>query len=187
MEKRIVEFKTFERIDAGIKNAYIFEPLFEEKIKPPKLPSKTPISIPEGVEIPVISKDELSSLPNGMVVICPSKPSGVDFLTKYNAWGFVRVKQNPQYFALYVTHPQSRILYFGEVEDIIYPSDPKSPLTKEQALQYKDIETKKLVVLKPNSLKKLKEGIPRGKWWSQGLYYTTLEKLITAKVTDDLR
>lgn len=34
-DKRVVEFKVFERVDAGIKNAFLFEPI-EEKLKPPE-------------------------------------------------------------------------------------------------------------------------------------------------------
>ena len=56
-----------------------------------------------------ISRGELSSYPPGEVIICPSKPEGVEFLKKYNAWGFINMssKKKPQYFALYVGSPES--------------------------------------------------------------------------------
>lgn len=34
-EKLISEFRVYERVDAGIKNAFLIEPLFEEEAKPP--------------------------------------------------------------------------------------------------------------------------------------------------------
>lgn len=151
-------------------------------------PVASPVSVSNVSEVPIILKDELSSLPKGLVVICPSKPSGINFLITHNAWGFVRIRQIPEYFALYVASPQSRILFFGEVQDIVYPKDPKSPLTKEQRLQYEESRKgKKLIILKPNSLKKLKEGIPKGTRWVQGLFYVPLDQFIEARTLDDLR
>jgi len=44
--------------------------------------------------------------------------SGVEFLKKYNAWGFVTINKRVPYFALYVGKPESSVLYFGEVESI---------------------------------------------------------------------
>jgi len=34
-DKRVVEFKVFERVDAGIKNAFLFEPITEKPPPPP--------------------------------------------------------------------------------------------------------------------------------------------------------
>ena len=44
-DKRIVEFKVFERVDAGIKNAFLFEPIVEKK------PSIEGVGAGEGVRI----------------------------------------------------------------------------------------------------------------------------------------
>jgi len=184
IEKRIVEFKIFERIDAGIKNAYLFEPLYKPMVK--KAP-EIPITIPK--EFPVISREELASLKEGKVVICPSKPEGVNFLLQYNAWGFVRIRREPEYFALYVSRPESRISFFGEVKEILYPKDPGSPITEEEARRYKEFkEGKKVIVLKPESLRRLDKGIPKGtlKKVLQGLKYVTLSQFISAKTLDDL-
>ncbi|HDQ05718.1 MAG TPA: hypothetical protein ENN36_03215, partial [Candidatus Bathyarchaeota archaeon] len=137
--------------------------------------------------IPVISRSQLRPLRDGRVVVCTSKLNGVKFLLKYNAWGFVRIQREPTYFALYVSRPLSRISYFGEVKNIVYPEDFDSPITKEQASQYEKFkEGKKIIVLKPKSLKRLKEGIPKGplKKLPQGMRYTTFTKFVNARTTD---
>jgi len=54
IEKYIVEFRIFERVDAGIKNAYLFEPLYKGKIeKAPPIEEKIPI-IPTGERIEIV-------------------------------------------------------------------------------------------------------------------------------------
>ena len=139
--------------------------------------------------IPVISKNELGPLREGRVVICTSKPRGVKFLLRYNAWGFIRIQKEPDYFALYVSRPLSRVSYFGEVKKIVYPKDSDSPIKAEQVSRYESFgEGKKIIVLKPKSLRRLKEGIPKGplKKLPQGIRYTTLTQFVNARTTDDL-
>ena len=139
--------------------------------------------------IPVVSKSKLAPSREGRVVICTSKPKGVRFLLKYNAWGFVRIQKDPYYFALYVSRPLSRVAYFGEVEKIVYPKDFDSPISAEEASRYENFgEGKKVIILKPQSLRRLKEGIPKGplRKLPQGIRYTTFRQLVDAKTTDDL-
>jgi hypothetical protein len=185
VEPIVVEFKTYIREDAEAVHAHLFEPFYKPEVK--EVP-KVHIEVPK--EIPAISREELASLKDGMVVICPSKPEGVNFLLQHNAWGFVRIRRKPEYFALYLSHPESEILFFGEVEEILYPKDPGSPLTEEEARRYKHFkEGKKIIVLKPESLGKLDKGIPKGtskKGGLQGLKYVTLNQFINAKTMDDL-
>jgi len=181
-EPIIVEFKTFVREDAENVHAHLFEPLYtpEYKIKKPEIIQK---------EVPLISIEELKSLGEGTVIICPSKLEGINFLLKYNAWGFIRIKKKPDYLALYVSKPESKILYFGEVEDIVTPEDPSSPISIEEAHQYKTFEEgKKVVVLKHDSLRKLEKEIPKGvkKGKMQGIRFVTLTQFINAETTDDL-
>jgi len=138
-----------------------------------------------------IMREELKSLKEGTVLLAPSRPEGIDFLSKYNAWGFVRIREtrSPQYFALYISSPESRIMFFGEIKEIVTVGDPRSPISTEKTRQYgMRIEGKKIVVLKPNSLKKLKKGIQRGvkKGKMQGIRYVTLNQFIRAKTIDDL-
>lgn len=194
VDKQIVEFQIFERMDVGIRNAYLFEPLYEikgiEREVPKRGTSKEQIE-----EIPrirplvlSITKSELKTLREGIVLIAPSKPDGVDFLIEYNAWGFIRIKRKPDYFALYVSSPESKISYFGEVEDIVIPGASNSPISKEEARKYETFkEGKKVVVLKPNSLKKLEKGIPMGvrRGKLQGIKFVTLTQFINAETIDD--
>jgi len=180
---QIVEFKTFVREDAPNVHAHLFEPLFKPEVKKIEAPEVKP------KEPPTISREELSTLKDGVVVICPSKPDGVNFLLQHKAWGFVRIRKRPQYFALYISYPESRVSYFGEVKEVLEPKDPESPMSEEEARNYKEFkEGKKIIFLKPDSLKKLDRGIPKGtlKGRLQGLKYTTLSKLTTARTLDDI-
>jgi hypothetical protein len=185
VEPIVVEFKTYIREDAEAVHAHLFEPFYKPEVK--EVP-KVHIEVPK--EIPAISREELASMKAGMVVICPSKPEGVNFLLQHNAWGFVRIRRKPEYFALYISHPESKILFFGEVEDVLYPQDPESPLTEEEARSYKEFKQgKKIIVLKLGSLRKLDKGIPKGtakRGRLQGLKYAILSKFTNAKTLDNL-
>jgi len=182
----IVEFKTFVRENAPSVHAHLFEPLYKPEVRKPEVPE----SQVKPIEPLIISREELSTLKDGMVVICPSKPDGVNFLLRHEAWGFVRIRKRPQYFALYISHPESRVSYFGEVKEVLEPKDPESPISEEEARNYKEFkEGKKIIVLKPESLKKLDKGIPKGtlkRGRLQGLKYTTLGKFTNARTLDDL-
>ena len=184
VEPIIVEFKTYIREDAETVHAHLFEPLYKPEVKKvPKVPAEV------SKELPIISREKLALLKEGKVVICPSKPDGVKFLLRYNAWGFIRIRRKPEYFALYVSHPESRVSFFGEVKEILYPKDPSSPITEEEAQRYKEFkEGKKIIVLKPESLRKLDKGIPKGtlKKIPQGITYVTLSQFINAKTMDDI-
>lgn len=194
LETKVVEFKTFEREDVGLGvRAHLFEPLFklERRITPARPPTRLPPGkiLPITREVPEISREELRSLEDGEVVICPSKPQNIGFLVRHNAWGYVYISRRPKYFALYVAYPESRISFFGEVRRVISPRDPDSPVSEEEARRggfYK--EGKKIIDLKPGSLRRLKEGISigskRGKA-PQGLRYVTLREFIDAQTLDD--
>jgi hypothetical protein len=131
IKTNIRAFKTFVREGIGLGvHAHLFRPLYKPEIK-----KVVEISEVKG-ELPVVSKKELASLKDGMVVICPSKPDGVNFLLRYKAWGFVRIRKKPEYFALYIAHPESEVSYFGQVKKILYPKDPNSPLTEDEASRY---------------------------------------------------
>ena len=139
---------------------------------------------PTLLQISPTPRRALSSLTEGEVVICPSKPEGVNFLKEHQAWGFVRVNRNPKYFALYVSRPEGVVKYFGEVERIVEAK--KSRVSKPE--EYETYEEGKMVIeLKAGSLKELSDPITRGARWgfTQGLWYTTLSKLIKAKTLDD--
>jgi len=123
------------------------------------------------------------------VALYPSHPDGVEFLTKYNAWGFIRINQTPRYFALYVSQPFSEIQYIGEVEDVIDPAIQESPAVGTQHPSYE--AGKRVVTLKQGRLWKLAEPITygppaRGKA-PQGLQYHPMSKLANAVTLDDLK
>jgi predicted type IV restriction endonuclease len=148
---------------------------------------------PEGPfekEVRLINREELTAKPPGDVVLCPSKVEGVEFLKKYNAWGFVQMsKIHVPYFALYVGKPESSVLYFGEIESITQPLKSKEDLVK---IQEKDTATfeigKRVIHLKQGTLVKFKNPLPleNKQLAPRGLRYTTLEKLIRANHTGEL-
>jgi len=138
-----------------------------------------------------ISRKELSQKPSGDVILCPSKVEGVDFLKKYNAWGFINLneRRKPRYFALYVGKPESSLQYFGEIDKITNPIKSRQEIGM---IQDQDMNTyeqgKRVVFLKPNSLVKFVDPIPLSDRHKaiRGIKYTILEKIITAKRVEDL-
>lgn len=141
-------------------------------------------------ELQLVTRDLLGATPSGRVVICPSKIGGVEFLKKYNAWGFVNMREeNIPYFALYVGSPESSVLYFGEIESITKPLKSKEDLVK---IQETDIETfepgKRVIHLKLGTLVKFADPIPlkNNRFVPKARLYTTLEKLVQANCVEDL-
>ena len=170
----------------------LIEDIVETRVKEEAIETPTRVKAYEGrteEDLPVSTLEELNTLKSGEVVICPSKLEGKAFLLKYNAWGFVHIGRKPEYFALYLAAPESKISLFGEVKAIIDPSDEESPV----ADIYKEFETykegKKLILLKPGSLRRLKTGIRLGSERGKVPYsrrYVPLDEFVNAKTLDDL-
>lgn len=142
-------------------------------------------------EAPRKKREELSEKEPGEVLICPSRPEGVAFLKKYNAWGFVRISSArvPRYLALYVGKPESSVLYFGDIESITQPLQSKQALQKIKEEDLETFETGKRVIhLELGSLVRFKDPIPLKDRRNapRGLRYTTLRKLIQADYVGDL-
>lgn len=145
----------------------------------------------EAGKLPEITRAELKALPDGEVIVCPSLVSGVSFLLKYNAWGFIYVGREPKYLALYVSAPYSSILYFGEVLRI----ESEKGESKFKEISEQDMENytegKQLIVLKPGSLRRLSEPIQRSKredaFYFRSIAYYPLKKFTDANSIDDLR
>jgi len=116
---------------------------------------------------------------NAVVAVYPSRPDGVKFLLKNNAWGYVRKPSKKiDYIALYVTKPQQSIVYYGKVRRII-------PQEEHPTLARQDRKGKCIIELE--RVEKLKEPIALGEGdVIQGMRYTSLGKLLTAKTTKDL-
>ena len=157
--------------------------LFEKQVE--TVPKHTPVK-----EVPLITKKELATKSPGEVVLFPSRIEGVEFLKKYNAWGFVTMsRRHVPYFALYVGKPESSVLYFGEIESITQPLQSKEDLVKIQEKDAKTFEAGKRVIhLKPGTLVKFEDPISLKNKRSapRGLRYTTLEKLIQANNFEEL-
>ncbi|MEM3906043.1 MAG: hypothetical protein QXZ17_04120 [Nitrososphaerota archaeon] len=133
-----------------------------------------------------ITRKNLSTLPDGDVIICPSKANGVDFLKQYNAWGFIRISKKPRYFTLYVGRPYSELQFFAEVEAIVDAKDPSSPVKNPEDFETYE-EGKKIIILKKDSLKKFADPLKlEAAFPPVSIRYTKLSKLLSAKSLDDL-
>jgi len=153
----------------------------KEYIQIPPTPSTT--------EYQETRRSQLTAYPQGVVLVSPSKPEGVEFLRKYNAWGFIRVLRKPRYFALYVGRPESKLLYFAEIDRI---TDPIGAREEISTIQDQDMDTfekgKQVIWLKPNTLRKFTDPIPLidKRKGPRGPRYTTIEKIVNAKRFSDL-
>lgn len=137
-------------------------------------------------EFPVVHRKELGKLEDGEVIICPSRPPGVDFLRRFNAWGFIRVARQPRYLALYVSRPHSELQYLGEIDSYLDPRDPTSPVRDPDKYDTFE-EGKKLVMLRKDSVKKLADPLKlKSAFPPVGPRYTTLSRIISARLLDDI-
>ncbi|ELY62233.1 type I restriction enzyme HsdR N-terminal domain-containing protein [Natronolimnohabitans innermongolicus] len=149
----------------------------------PESTSKSDIN--EGGDLPVTALSDIEGDDNSHTAVYASDESGVEFLQKYKAWGFISIASEPEYFLLYITRPQQQIRYLGMVEDIVdadhFVSTKEVPKDK---YQYGDGKK----VVKFSELYELEDPIPLGEssHRMQGLLYTTLGEAKTAKSTDDL-
>jgi len=126
-------------------------------------------------------------MPDGELILCPAKPSGIEFLTTNNAWGFIRLKRTPKYLALYVGRPNSAIEFVGEVEKVVEAGSAECPIKSDDP----NYEVgKKLVLLKKDRLwalaKPIALGVPMPGKAPQGLRFLQLSKLAKAQTLDDL-
>lgn len=164
--------------------------LSEQVIELFRKQSETATTETPRMDVQQISRRRLAMKTPGKVVICPSRISGVDFLKKYNAWGFVKMREEDiPYFALYVGRPESSILYFGEIESITEPLKSKEDIVK---IQETDMETfepgTRVIRLKPGTLVKFADPVPLKNKRSvpKGRLYTTLKKLTQADNIESL-
>ena len=139
-------------------------------------------------EIQLMARKQLRIKSPGKVVICPSRSEGVEFLKKYNAWGFVNMREEDiPYFALYVGRPESSIVYFGEIESITKPLKSKDELGKIRDVEKFDVG-KRVIHLKPGTLVRLLDPIPpkSRRFVPKARFYATLEKFTQASYVEDL-
>jgi len=175
----------FDDVNVG-KLVEIIDTIMEEK----EVASETPQlgggkgERPPSIEVPVVSRASLSDLEEGDVVVCPSKPSGADFLRRYQAWpARIGSERKPRYFALYISNPVRAIKYFGEVEDVVEANG----FQVENPEDKKYLAGKRMIQLKRGSLRELGDPIKRGtRHVPQGIWYTPLSKFLHANTLDDL-
>jgi hypothetical protein len=141
--------------------------------------------------VQVKPRTSLSEHTAGDVVIYPSRIEGVDFLKKYNAWGFVKISptRTPKYLALYVGRPESSLLYFGEIDTITQPLHSKDDIQKIQQVDMSTFQVGRRVIhLKPQTLIRFADPIPLGekRLAPRSLRYTTLQKILHAQTIEDL-
>ena len=111
------------------------------------------------------------------VAVFPSRPDGIEFLLENTAWGYVHMNRDVDYIAIYVTEPEQTIKYFGKVKKVI-PQEEHERLAKAKH-EGKQIILLEWVVPLTNPVK-LKGATLRS------LRYTSLQKLLKAKTTEDL-
>jgi predicted type IV restriction endonuclease len=163
--------------------------LFEEKVEvPPSYPTRVERLISE---VQSVYRKDLSKKADGEVVLCPSRVEGIDFLKKYNAWGFINISKyrRPDYFALYVGRPESSVLYFSEIESITKPLESKEELIKILEEDMGTFETGKRVIhLKKDTLVAFKDPLPlkNKRMAPRALRYMTLKKLIQTNYVEEL-
>ncbi len=137
----------------------------------------------------LIDRSGLAELPDGLVVICPGKRAGVDWLKRNNSWAYKRIGRDPRYFALYVSEDVREIRYFGQVKGVVDPSHPDSP-TRDTYREDKFYKPgKKVILLEPGSLVELEPPIPLGDDANkapQNLRYCQLSQLRSAQTLDDI-
>lgn len=150
---------------------------------------KDNLSGPEVELQPPLARANLASLPDGLVVICPGRRDGVEWMKRYNAWGYKRIGRAPEYFALYVSEGVREIRYLAQIKAIVDPSHPDSPVRGryEEEGFYKP--GKKVIVFEEGSLTKLDPPIPIGSDTGkapQNLRYCSLNDFRMARTLDDI-
>ena len=148
------------------------------------------VSLGQGVKmVPKVSRKELTSMRDDLVIICPSDSTGPSWLKRYYAWRSVKISRKPIYFALYVGWPQSKVLYFGEIETLVDVGDKAITKTYGQPPANPSDYGKKAIILKPGSLKELTDPIDivRGKGSGiMGPRYSSLINFVNAHTIEDL-
>ena len=136
---------------------------------------------------------------NPLVIICPSYDLaqgefGVNFLKKYYLWMSVRIADYMipiiKYFALYVTQPEAKVLYFAEVLQIVSATDPEFRRIHGLPESGPEDRGKKAIELRGYTLVKLSDPIssaPGKGGGIQGVTYSTIDNFIKAKTVRDLR
>lgn len=135
-----------------------------------------------------ISRADIEGPPEAKVAIFPTRRSGIEFLEQNNAWGFVRVGQDPDYAAFYVAADPKEIQYFASIKEIV----PAEAATLARGADtYDGGEARydpgdQVVVFEPGSLYELEDPIQYKNKAPQGRVYTDLATFKNASTTEEV-
>lgn len=140
---------------------------------------------------PTRSRNDLNPRGENLVAVFPANPEGINFLRRFNAWGFVSLGRNPDYCALYITKPDQMLRFIAPVKRIVDAEtwfSEHEVEASERVISRYDPE-KVVIEFEGDSPVELTDPIP---WKSgdpivQGLRYTTLESLQAAERVGDLQ
>ncbi|SDY07266.1 hypothetical protein SAMN04487946_1064 [Halobellus clavatus] len=140
-----------------------------------------------------IKRSEFEGDNDAKVAVFPTKRSGLEFLRENNAWGFVRIGQNPEYVAMYLSEDVREIKYVARVSDIVPATEADLARPREAYFESASDEAQagfdpdqQVVVFEEGSLYELEDPVPYETKYPQSLQYTTLGALRTAETTDDM-
>ena len=134
-----------------------------------------------------IRRQNISGSNDESVAVFATRKSGIRFLMENNAWGFVYIGDKPDHVAMYVSRDVREVRYFATVKEVVPVNEAELAAPPESYVDRAKIdEGKKVLFFEPDSLYELEDPILYASQYPQSLRYTTLEKLRTAKSTDDL-
>lgn len=140
-----------------------------------------------------IKRSEIEGDNDAKVAVFPTKKSGLEFLRENNAWGFVRIGQNPEFVAMYLSEDVREIKYVARVSDIVPATEADLARRREAYFESASDEAQagfdpdqQVVVFENGSLYELEDPVPYETKYPQSLQYTTLGALRTAETTDDM-
>lgn len=131
-----------------------------------------------------ISRNEIEGADDTKGALFPTKPEGIDFLRENNAWGFVTIRREPEFVAIYVSSPTKKVQYFARVKEIVNADDAELARPVEEYSQFDP--SKNVILFEPGSLYELEDPIPYRVKTPYSLRYTVLGDLRSATGTDDL-
>jgi hypothetical protein len=120
-----------------------------------------------------ILREHIRGDDDAKVAVFPTQTSGVTFLKENAAWGFVRVGQEFDYVAMYVTGDVREVRYFASVRRIVPPEE--ADLQREPAGyvdRAKIADDKMVVEFESESLYELEDPIPYETKYLQSLQPT---------------
>jgi hypothetical protein len=135
-----------------------------------------------------IPRSEISGSGDSQTAIFPTRKSGIRFLKENNAWGFVRVGQDPEYAAFYVAGGPQEIRYIASIKEIV---PAKEATLAREAESYTGDEAgfdpgDEVVVFQPGTLYELEDPIPYKRKAPQGRVYSDLASFRNATTTEDV-